>query len=107
MSKKFLVRWTPEAESDVTAIVDWFEDSTNALKVIDQLQAKAESLATFPEAGRVVPELRKIGITQYHEAFHKPWRMMYAIRGDVVWIMAVVDSRRLLQDLLFERLTKP
>ena len=37
---------------------------------------------------------------------HKPWRMIYAIREREVWIMAVVDGRRDLADLLFERLAR-
>ncbi len=104
MTNGYIVRWTPEAEEDAAIIVDWFDDDINALKVIVQLEERAEALASFPERGRVVPELRQIGVVGYREVLHKPWRMIYAIRGTTVWIMAVVDGRRKLEDLLFERL---
>ncbi len=80
MGAIYRVRWTPEAEAEAATIVDWFNDDINSLKVIDQLEEKANSLALLPERGRVVPELREIGVLNYREIFHKPWRMVYAIR---------------------------
>ncbi len=106
MSARHLVRWTPEAEADAAGIVDWFEDAINAEKVIAKFAQRAMSLAVFPNSGRIVPELRRIGVLTYRELFHKPWRMIYRLRDGEVWIMAVIDGRRPLQDLLFERLTR-
>jgi plasmid stabilization system protein ParE len=106
VSPRFTVRWTPEAEADALGIVEYFHDEINAEKVITQFGAKADSLQILPERGRVVPELRTIGVLAYREAIHKPWRMIYTIRGREVWIMAVVDGRRQLADLLFERLAR-
>ena len=106
MSTHFAVRWTPEAEEDALAIVEHFNDPINAEKVITQFGVKADSLQTLPERGRVVPELRTIGVLAYLELIHKPWRMIYTIRGKEVWIMAVVDARRQLADMLFERLAR-
>jgi toxin ParE1/3/4 len=104
VTTRYVVRWTPEAEADAVSIVDFFNDPINADKVIVQFGERANSLQTLPERGRVVPELRKIGLLQYLELIHKPWRMIYTIRGRDVWIMAVLDTRRDLADLLFERL---
>ena len=106
MRSRYTVRWTPEAESDAATIVEFFHDQIHAEKVIVQFGEKADSLRTLPERGRVVPELRKIGVLTYLEVFHKPWRMVYKIRGREVWIMAVLDGRRDLVDLLFERLAR-
>jgi toxin ParE1/3/4 len=101
-----LVKWTPEAERDVSTIVEWFGDPLNSLKVIGQLEEQANGLSRLPERGRVVPELRAIGILKFHEIIHKPWRIMYSIIGREVWIMAVLDGRRNLRDLLYERLAE-
>ncbi len=106
MTIRYTVRWTPEAEGDAATIVEFFHDPINAEKVIVQFGEKADSLQTLPERGRVVPELRKIGVLAYLEVFHKPWRMVYKIQGREVWIMAVLDGRRDLADLLFERLAR-
>ena len=106
MTSRYTVRWTPEAEDDAATIVEFFQDPVNAERVIVQFGMKADSLHTLPERGRVVPELRTIGVLQYQEVFHKPWRMIYTIRGREVWIMAVLDGRRDVADLLFERLVR-
>lgn len=106
MTNRYAVRWTPEAEGDAATIVEFFHDPIIAEKVIVQFGVKADSLQTLPERGRVVPELRKIGVLTYLEVFHKPWRMVYKIQGHEVWIMAVLDGRRDLADLLFERLAR-
>ncbi|MEK7412814.1 MAG: type II toxin-antitoxin system RelE/ParE family toxin [Planctomycetota bacterium] len=106
MTARYVVRWTPEAEADAATIVDFFVDPINAEKVIIQLIEKADSLQTLPERGRVVPELRKIGVLSYLEVFHKPWRMIFRMQGREVWITAVIDGRRQLGDLLFERLAR-
>ncbi len=106
MTVRYAVRWTPEAEADAVTVIEFFDDQINAEKVIVQLGAKADSLQTLPERGRVVPELRQIGVLQYLEVFHKPWRMIYKITGREVWIMAVLDGRRELTELLYERLAR-
>jgi addiction module RelE/StbE family toxin len=106
VTARHAVRWTPEAEADAVAIVEFFEDAINAEKVILQLGERADSLAIHPERGRVVLELRSIGVLDYREVQLKPWRMVYTVRGMEVWIMAVLDGRRHLTDLLFERLTR-
>ncbi len=106
MTTRYAIRWTPEAEADAATIVDFLNDPINAEKVLVQLGEKADSLQTLPERGRVVPELREIGVLAYLEIVHKPWRMVYKVQGREVWIMAVLDGRRDLTDLLFERLTR-
>ena len=106
MTIRYVIRWTPEAEADAATIVEFFNDPINAEKLIVQFGEKADCLQTLPERGRVVPELRKIGVLAYLEVFHKPWRMVYKIQGREVWIMVVLDGRRDLVDLLFERLAR-
>jgi plasmid stabilization system protein ParE len=100
------VSWTPEAEGDAQQITDDFDDPINAEKVVDQFEDRANRLARLPNQGRVVPELRKIGVVKYREVIIMPWRMVYMIQRDTVWIMGVLDGRRNLQDLLFERFAR-
>ena len=106
MTTRYTVRWTPEAEADAATIIEFFNDPINAEKVIITFGERADGLRTHPERGRVVPELRKIGVLQYLETFHKPWRMVYKLQGREIWIMAVLDGCRDLVDLLFERLAR-
>ncbi len=61
---------------------------------------------SFPLRGKVVPELRWHGVTTYRQLIEKPWRIIYRVDGWRVWVHAVVDGRRSLEDLLLERFLK-
>ena len=49
-------------------------------------------------------ELRAIGITQYQQLVWKPYRVVYEIVGDTVFVMVIADGRRDMQTLLQQRL---
>jgi len=44
--------------------------------------------------GNVPKELADIGISEYREQRHKPWRMIYRILATDVVVYCVVDGRR-------------
>jgi toxin ParE1/3/4 len=70
------------------------------------LRTRAESLARVPLRGRVVPELSWFGIRTYRELVVGPHRIAYRIVSKHVQVLAVLDGRRDLADLLLERLTR-
>jgi plasmid stabilization system protein ParE len=70
------------------------------------LQERADSLTTAAERGRLVPELRSIGVHQYRELVERPWRIVYRIEPDTVIVLAVLDGRRDLESLLLDRLVR-
>jgi plasmid stabilization system protein ParE len=102
------VLWTDTAIEDLGAIVDHIaaDAAAAALAVLDQLQARAATLATLAARGRIVPELREIGITHYRELIERPWRLLYRMDAASVFVVAVLDSRRELDTVLLERLTR-
>lgn len=108
MTRKRVVRvtWTGIAEEDLTAIVEYLaqDNPDAALTVFDRIRSAAEELVTFPERGRIVPELYKYGISQYRELLPTPWRIIYRAGEDVAIIMAVIDGRRDQEDILLERI---
>ena len=84
--------WTPQAERDRTDI--WVhiggENPTAAIRVDAAFRDAADSLRDMPTRGRPgrVPgtrELIPLGI----------YRMVYEVRGDTVWILALVHTARL------------
>lgn len=109
MAKQMLrVLWTKTAESDLEAIVDFIADDSvdTALAVFIKIRERAATLYNFPCKGRIVPELHKHGIVQYRELILSPWRIVYRIDGAMVYVTAVFDSRRNLEDLLLERVCR-
>lgn len=102
------ILWTETARLDLEAVVDYIamDSLENALGALDRLQRHAETLKTNAERGRLVPELRAVGVVQYREVIERPWRILYRIEMDAVFVLAVLDGRRDLESLLLERLVR-
>lgn len=102
------VRWSAAAERDLEDILEYIgrESHTAAGQVYHRLRERAARLRAFPRRGRVVPELAVHGIRLYRELIVSPWRPVYRIAGRTTIVLAVVDSRRRLEDLLLERLVR-
>ena len=60
----------------------------------------------MPERGRVVPELAAVGIRTYRELVVEPWRLVYRITEKTVYVLAVLDGRRNIEDVLLDRLVR-
>ena len=106
MKPSYVVAWSETAERDLLAIVEYIADDSpsRAYEVFKEVRRKASSLHSFPERGRVVPELREQGITLYHELIIGPWRIIYRISKKEVHVLSVLDSRRSVEDILLRRL---
>lgn len=106
--KRYSVRWAAIASDDLTRIIDYIavESPINALRVADRIEALARSLEHFPKRGHAVPELARQGIHAWLEINATPWRLIYRIEGRRVEVAALIDGRRNLEELLFERLMR-
>lgn len=104
--KRLAVRWAAIASDDLDRIIDFIavDAPLNAQRVADRIEALAHSLETLPTRGHVVPELARHGLREWLEVSAPPWRLIYRVGGRTVEIVALVDGRRRLEDLLFERL---
>jgi toxin ParE1/3/4 len=108
MKKKYEVIWSNVAERDLVDIIEYISaDSPSiALKIFKNIKQKASKLYSFPETGRVVPELLDQGIMQYRELVISPWRIIYRISEKSVYVLSVLDARQNTEDILLRRLTK-
>jgi toxin ParE1/3/4 len=108
MKKRYKVIWSNTAERDLIDIAEYIsaESPTTALKVFRNIRKKASNLYSFPERGRVVPELRDQGISQYRELIIPPWRILYRISEKSVYVLSVLDARQNIEDILLRRLIK-
>ena len=108
MNKVYKLKWTANAKDNLLNIVDYIkqESPSTANDIYLQIREKAQSSNFLPLKGRIVPELQKEGITQYREIITSPWRIIYKVSADTVYIMLIVDSRQNLEDLLLQKLIK-
>lgn len=106
MSQKYNVIWADIAADDLKNIVEYIADDSlsNAQKAFDKITEKASGLYLIPERGRLVPELKEQGILQYRELIYYPWRIIYRISENKVYVLSVLDSRRNIEDILLKRL---
>jgi len=105
---RFTADWAITAHDDLDAIVSYIAEDgvANALAVAERIEARATTLVTQPASGRLVPELRWHGVTRFQELIERPWRIVYRIEAKRVVVVAILDGRRNLEDLLLDRLVR-
>lgn len=108
MSRKYKIIWSKTAHADLATIIEYIaQDSpTNAIKILKNIKSKAAKLYLSPQRGRIIPELQEQGITQYRELIINPWRLMYRIADETVFVLSVIDARQNVEDVLLARLIK-
>ncbi|CAN5119523.1 type II toxin-antitoxin system mRNA interferase toxin, RelE/StbE family [soil metagenome] len=85
------VSWSPAALDDVDAIAEYiYRDSpAYARAVVNKLLDAARNLNSFPNAGRIVPELEEM----ICERFVYSYRLIYRVQGNEVVVAPVVHGR--------------
>lgn len=106
MKKSYDVWWSETSEKDLLSIIEYIarENPLQASKLFREIKKRAESLSAFPDRGRIVPELQDQGIMLYHELIIGPWRIMYRVSDNIVYVLSVLDSRQNVEDILLKRL---
>ena len=103
----FLVQLTDDAVRDVEEICDYIEQHDapgKADHVLEQIEQAFRSLSKHPLRGNYPKELLDIGIREYREIFFKPYRIIYRVMGNNVYVLVIADGRRDMQALLQRRL---
>jgi toxin ParE1/3/4 len=106
MRKSYKVLWSKTAENDLISIIEYIakENPLQASKIFGEIRKRAESLHAFPDRGKMIPELQEQGITLYRELIIGPWRIMYRVFENSVYVLSVLDSRQNVEDILLRRL---
>lgn len=105
--RKYQVLLAQGAEQDLESIYDYiaeFDSKANADRVLDRLLKVVESLSIFPERGAHPKELIALGIRDYRQTAFKPYRLIYRVIGQKVYVTVIADGRRDMQSLLARRL---
>lgn len=106
MSSTHRIVWTERAVRDLEAALAWVESESGpgeASNVLDRLERAISTLRSMPGRCRVVVELRELGIRSYRELFCAPYRIVFRVHGGEVVLLAVLDHRRDLEEILLER----
>ncbi|MFC1535068.1 type II toxin-antitoxin system RelE/ParE family toxin [Thermodesulfobacteriota bacterium] len=98
---------TTDAEHDLNELYDYVavrDSPRKADSVLEQIEKTFSSLSEFPERGVYPKELLKLGIQEYREIFFKPYRIIYRVMDNNVYVLLIADGRRDMQSLLQRRL---
>lgn len=104
--KVFLVEDAERDIEDIYRTIAERDSIENASRVVDALEQHCTKLTDFPERGNVPKELRGLGITEYREVHHNPYRIIYRVFERRVVVYCVLDGRRDMQSLLQIRLLR-
>ena len=87
------VIWSPVARRDLEAIADYIaaDSPARAAVFVDRLIDAAGRLGTFPQSGRLIPE---IADPHSREIFVGSYRVMYHLERDAVIIVSIVHGAR-------------
>lgn len=103
----FSVFLTDDAARDLEGLYDYVNQHDvpgKADYVLKKIEKVFNSLSENPRRGAYPKELISIGIREYREVFFKPYRIIYRIIENRVFVLLIVDGRRNMQELLQRRL---
>jgi len=103
--KDYKVYWTKSAKQDLREIIDYIskDSKKNALNILNRITQKASELKKMPFRCRILPELQELNIETYRELIITPWRIIFKVINNEVNVLAVLDGRRNIEDILWEK----
>jgi len=103
--KKIKLVWTETAVKDFDDIIEYISNNSinNAIEQYDKIKNATIELNEFSKSGRIIPELYEQNILKYRELIVSPWRIMYKEGHNIVYVMAIFDGRRNIEDILMRR----
>ena len=97
--------WTEPALLDLDEVAEYIalDNSSAASNYVQKVFDRVERLSTYPNSGKRPKELPR---TSYREVVVPPCRIFYRVEKDIVYILHVMRSERLLQPFLLDRRNK-
>jgi len=97
-----MVVFSQPAKDDLRHIYEFiaFDSALYAHKVIQSIVNHIQQLETFPESGRVVPELNDDSI---REIIHDNYRIIYRIKN-AIEVIAIIHAKRNFEHSINDRI---
>ena len=94
--------WTEPALLDLDDIAEYIalDDPLAASRYVQRVFDRVERLETHPQSGKRPPELPR---SHYREVVVPPCRVFYRVEGDMVYVLCVMRSERLLRSYLLNQ----
>ena len=103
----YQVQITAQAKQDLRAIVRYIAQHDSPAKaehVLKKTMEICQRLALQPDRGAWPPELLAVGVRAFRQVNFKPYRVIYRVIEQQVFVLLIADGRRNLKTLLERRL---
>ena len=90
--------------AEIFDYLDRYHSPARATDVLEQIERRFLSLSDYPHSGSYPNELLDLGIQEYREVVCRPYRIIYRVLGQIVYVLVIADGRRDMQTLLQRRL---
>jgi toxin ParE1/3/4 len=106
--KRLPVHWLEPASLDLIEIIEFIrrDRPAAARKMGRDILLAAARLSRQPRRGTLVPELQGQGISECRQVYVGMYRIVYDVQPESLDILAVLDGRRDIQGLFFQRLLR-
>jgi toxin ParE1/3/4 len=99
----------PDAKEDLVDIYVYVAEHGSIIRadaLLNGLEEKFASLSNNPQRGHTVSELKRVHVESFREIHYKPYRIVFQISEEKVYVHAVLDGRRELQEFLERRILR-
>ena len=106
---KYKVIIDPKAAKDMDEIflyVSLNDSLLSANQLLNQIEKTCFKLEKFPNRGHAPKEIADDNSKKYLEIYYKPYRIVYEIKENIIYIHAVIEGRRDIQEILSKRLLR-
>jgi len=103
----FLLKHAERDLSDIVEYIDLYDVIGKSIQVLNEFQKKIHSLSDTPERVTYPKELINLGIRKYREIYFKPYRIIYQVIENQVFVHLIADGRRDMLALLERRILAP
>ena len=101
------VIWSKDATEEFEFIIDYTIEHFSikiAEETYSKIIRKIEKVKELPNIGKIVPELKEIGLTSYRELIEVPWRIIYRKEAKSIMVISIIDSRRNMEEILYRKI---
>lgn len=107
-NKKFTVVWSQSAAADLKEIILFIAEKSpkNARSSLAKIKQECLNLENFPNMGKIPNELKSLQIGGYRELVVAPRRLFYRTTANSVIVLGIIDSRRDLDDAIWNRMMR-
>jgi len=104
--KTYRIVLAPDFIADIFELYQYValrDGKDRARALVKKLETAVRRLESFPDRGHALPELIPLGIQEVREITQGPYRLIYKILDNAVHVLACIDGRRDVEQVLVRR----